>query len=119
MLVLRITHMNAFDEAEHADNVSTFVHMFNKRLGRHAQVGDQWVRVSPPKADMLEAVRHDPRLMPFTRVGALAKITDVSNEFVTIQVGRDSLVFSSDLFLQKFVRAVDPKEWRPFQRDFL
>lgn len=106
--------MNAIDEAKYADNVSEFVHVFNKRIGCRVKNDDQWVRVSPPDKDMLKKVVQDPRVMPFTRVGAVGKITDVFDGFVTIRIGGDSLMFSHDEFFRTFVRAVHSEEWRSY-----
>jgi hypothetical protein len=106
--------LNAVHEAKYNAVVSEFVYFFNKRLQFRINCDDKWVRIAPPNEDMLSLAQQDFRMLPFLRVGASGKITDVSKEYIMIQMSGDSLIFSREYFFCNFVRIVDPNEWKSY-----
>lgn len=90
----------------------------NERLNKNLKEGSTWVRVTPPSQEELGAISGEaPRLMPFTRVGALATLVSLyhlseGTRMVDVQIGGDTVVFEFDAFTRSFVRVVSQDEWQ-------
>jgi len=106
--------MSAIDESRHAETIGIFVEEFNQRMNPRVKVNSRWVRMTPPTQRDFDMVSQDPTVLPFTRVGAIVDIWDVTNGFVSARAGGWTLMYKTSEFLKAFVRAVDPSEWKPF-----